>query len=64
VRFKALEFELGASRKTLSMLAMLLSCLISSNPNDQPTQFQMFPKEGLLQFNLLGVIDSLKLPQK
>jgi hypothetical protein len=24
----------------------------------------MFPREGLLHFNLLGVIDSLKLPHK
>lgn len=64
VRFKAFKFEVEASCKTLSMLAMLLSCLISSNPNDQPTQFQMFPKEGLLHFSLLGVIDSLKLSHK
>jgi hypothetical protein len=64
VKFKAFKFEVEASHKTLSMLAMLWSCLISRNPNDQPTQFQMFPREGLLHFNLLGVIDSLKLPHK
>ncbi len=64
VKFKAFKFEVEASHKTLSMLAMLWSCLISRNPNDQPTQFQMFPREGLFHFNLLGVIDSLKLPHK